>query len=64
MTPTGRVCRIVDFSAARPGEPLEVTLAYEEPGHGAGPRQLGERFTLRQTVARRTLRLIGELSAR
>lgn len=54
LTPTERVCRLVGFSG-RPGAPVEVTFAYEQPAQGSGPRELGERFTLTDTFARRTL---------
>lgn len=55
LTPTGRVCRLVEFGKAAAGQPLEVTFAYEHPATGNGPRELGERFVLRETFARRTL---------
>lgn len=58
LTPTGRVCRLVGFSG-RPGTVVEVTFAYEKPAEGTGPRELGERFTLTETFAQRTLVRIG-----
>jgi hypothetical protein len=49
----------VEFGKAAAGQPLEVTFAYEHPATGNGPRELGERFVLRETFARRTLVRIG-----
>jgi len=64
LTPSGRVCRLVEFGKSVSGQPLEATFVYENATQGSGPRELGERFTLRATVAQRTLRLLGEAPGR
>lgn len=55
MTPTGRICRLLSVQHSQPGRTPEATFAYELPSKGVGPRELGERITMKVAFAQRSL---------
>lgn len=58
LTPTGRVCRLVELHPAAAGQADEVTLAYEVT-NGSGPVALGEHISMTMALAQRTLVRVG-----